>query len=67
VGFWDGDGGEGTGGGERYCTTIYNIYKVCHIYAILPGGRFERCRLVALYLVIFYGFGIHQYLFMFFR
>ena len=47
-------GWEGKGGVSCRIITIfiYNIYSI-YIFTILHGGRFERCRFVALYLVVF--------------
>ena len=47
--YWEGKGGVSCG---IITIFIYNIYSI-YIFTILHGGRFARCRFVALYLVVF--------------
>ena len=52
-GLWDfGKGRERVDGEEKEGVSCRNIYNLYNNYTILHGGRFERCRFVALSLVI---------------
>ena len=45
-------GGKGRGVLWNYYNIYLHIYSI-YIFTVLYGGRFERCRSVALYLVVF--------------